>query len=41
MGITGWRQNPLPLKGVRHGCVVRINQEEYDALMEAYGPEEE
>lgn len=41
MSTTGWRQFSMPLKGVRHGCVVRITADEYDALMEAFGPEEE
>lgn len=40
MSTTGWRQFSMPLKGIRHGCVVRISQDEYDALMEAFGPEE-
>ena len=41
MTMSGWKQSPLPYKGTRHGCVVRINQEEYDSLIEAFGPEED
>ena len=40
-GTTGWKQTPLPFVGTRHGCVVRINQDEYDAIMEEFGPVEE
>ena len=34
---TTWTKFYLPIEDTRHGCMVRINQEQYDALMEKYG----
>lgn len=41
MAVDGWEKFYLSIPDSRHGCMVRINQEEYDALMEAFGPEKE
>lgn len=34
---TTWTKFYLPIEDTRHGCMVRINQIQYDALMEKYG----
>jgi hypothetical protein len=35
-GTTGWKKDPRARAGMRHGCVVRINQEQYDAILERF-----
>ena len=41
MAVGGWERFYLSIPDSRHGCMVRITREEYDALVEAFGPEEE
>lgn len=41
MAVGGWTEFYLTIPNSRHGCMVRINQEEYDAIVEAFGPEDE